>query len=468
MKKVTILLSIVFGLFLFSPNLIAQGETCETAEAVVVGTHVADGPSSGSGIANICYSSGTHADWYYFTATGDGDVQVTSTNDPNLIDTRVSIYTGTCNDLTCHAFDDDSGDGFTSDVTFCVNEGVTYYIEWDDRWSEEGFEWELSYTPGEPCPVPPANDECETAEAIGEVVDQPFNTEYATTSGVGGHFINQDIWYVYTATGDGTIDVDLCGSSYDTKLAVWDGCEGNELAYNDDGCYGKALQSNVEDVEVANGQDYFIQVGGYGSGAGEGVITLIFTEAPQTGDLAGYVFNNNTFNPVFPAEVEVSNESKDTWIANTDEFGEFLLQDLPYGLFDILVTADDYYPTMEDVEVIGGEVVFIEIPLSPVAPGLLVAQYEYQKVTLEWEKIPEGAPMDNITGTSITANTELYEPGQTLDIDFSFIYSSEDFEFICGFFLDFPDGVTVNSASNLDGNLGSSYSAFKSGITWVM
>ncbi|OQX79915.1 MAG: hypothetical protein B6D64_04095, partial [Bacteroidetes bacterium 4484_276] len=45
-------------------------------------------------------------------------------------------------------------------------------------------------------------------------------------------------------------------------------------------------------------------------------------------------------------------------------------------------------------------------------------------------------------------------------IDLSFIYSSVDFEWICGFSLDFPDGVTVNSASDLDGNMGSSYLSF--------
>ena len=128
---------------------------------------------------------------------------------------------------------------------------------------------------------PPPNDECADAEAIGEVTDYAFNTTNATTSGVGTHSIGKDIWYVYSASGDGTIDVDLCGSSFDTKLAVWDGCGGTEIAYNDDGCYAKALQSSLDDVDVLNGEDYFIQVGGYGTAAGAGDITIAFTPTPS-------------------------------------------------------------------------------------------------------------------------------------------------------------------------------------------
>ena len=125
---------------------------------------------------------------------------------------------------------------------------------------------------------PPANDDCATAEVIGVVTDQAFSTVSATASGVqpscgGSTTPPVDIWYVYTATANGTLDIDLCGSLYDTRLTVWDGCAGTELACNDDSC---GLQSAVS-IAVTNGTSYYIQVGGYTTGSGDGDITTLFT-----------------------------------------------------------------------------------------------------------------------------------------------------------------------------------------------
>jgi hypothetical protein len=132
------------------------------------------------------------------------------------------------------------------------------------------------------------NDECSGAVAIGEVVDQPFNTTTATTSGVGTHSIVFDIWYVYTPAASGTVTIDLCGSTYDTKLAVWDDCAyTTELGYNDDDsitCTSRALQSAVYDIPVIGGEDYFLQVGGYGTNSGTGDITITYTAPPECPD----------------------------------------------------------------------------------------------------------------------------------------------------------------------------------------
>ena len=123
---------------------------------------------------------------------------------------------------------------------------------------------------------PPPNDDCANAEPVGEVTDYPFDTTTATTSGDGTHSINQDLWYVYTATGDGIINVDLCGSTFDTKLAIWAECGGPELDYNDDSAYcNRSLQSAILDLPVVNGEDYYIQVGGYGSNSGTGDLTIV-------------------------------------------------------------------------------------------------------------------------------------------------------------------------------------------------
>ncbi|MCK4341561.1 MAG: hypothetical protein KAY37_07560, partial [Phycisphaerae bacterium] len=135
------------------------------------------------------------------------------------------------------------------------------------------FEWEEC--PGFPCP--PGNDTCETAMAINEVTDLPFDTTNATTSGLGTHSINQDIFYCFTAPQDGACMFELCGSTFDTRLAVWDDCACPptvELAYNDDNgpaCSG--TQSSVE-LSVIAGMRYLVQVGGYSDYSGPGDLTI--------------------------------------------------------------------------------------------------------------------------------------------------------------------------------------------------
>ncbi|MEZ5198643.1 MAG: hypothetical protein R2764_20335 [Bacteroidales bacterium] len=74
-----------------------------------------------------------------------------------------------------------------------------------------------------------------------------------------------DLWYAYTATFSGDAIFDLCGSTFDTRLTIWDACGGTELDCNDDNgpaCLG--LQSSIV-MPVSNGTTYYVQVGGYGT-----------------------------------------------------------------------------------------------------------------------------------------------------------------------------------------------------------
>ena len=68
------------------------------------------------------------------------------------------------------------------------------------------------------------NDNCSKAIAVGDVTDLAFNTAPATFDGPGHYITTPNIWYCYTATCTGGATVSLAGSSFDTKLAVYDGC----------------------------------------------------------------------------------------------------------------------------------------------------------------------------------------------------------------------------------------------------
>jgi hypothetical protein len=105
-----------------------------------------------------------------------------------------------------------------------------------------------------------------TLDATMDGPDEPVDCFF-----FGRGDIRSDIWYCYTATCTGQAVVSLCGSGYDTKMAVYEGCEcpdpgpaDRPVACSDDNC-GTGIdntQSRVE-VNVTAGQSYMVRVGGF-------------------------------------------------------------------------------------------------------------------------------------------------------------------------------------------------------------
>lgn len=103
-----------------------------------------------------CWSNSTAegAVWYTVTAPANGVYRVNtnlSQNDGG--DTRISVYTGECDALECWSGADDvyyggqtdPNNNYLTDFQFPVLEGDTYLIAFDDNWSAEGFDVELSF-----------------------------------------------------------------------------------------------------------------------------------------------------------------------------------------------------------------------------------------------------------------------------------------------------------------------------------
>jgi len=134
----------------------------------------------------------------------------------------------------------------------------------------------------------PTNDRCQSAMHIGNVVDLPFNTSNATFDGPGNCMLSPNIWYRYIATSTSNLTVSLCGSNFDTVLAVYRGSEcypqqNNLIGCNDDSC---GRQSEITFPATA-GQEYLIEVGGFGVNKGSGVISIIRDSGqPGTPDCA--------------------------------------------------------------------------------------------------------------------------------------------------------------------------------------
>lgn len=127
----------------------------------------------------------------------------------------------------------------------------------------------------------PVNNACADALVIGDGVT-PYTNSGATDDGApnalcaffGNPQIYADVWFNYTASCTGTLTIGLCGSNYDTKMAVYDGfaCPASAiLACNDDFC---GLQSQIV-LEVVEGDELKLRVGGYSStDIGDGIITI--------------------------------------------------------------------------------------------------------------------------------------------------------------------------------------------------
>ncbi|MBN2729915.1 MAG: T9SS type A sorting domain-containing protein [Bacteroidales bacterium] len=149
----------IFILFLLlstaiSYSAMAQGDNCATAVQIITnGTYTANGPATGGGATNI---DATNADWYYFTAPTAGVIDVSACN-LSSIDTRLYIYDGSCATLNQLATSDDECTtyqfaSFLNGIP--VSAGTTYYIEWDDRWSQNGFDFTFNFTSYGTCPQP--------------------------------------------------------------------------------------------------------------------------------------------------------------------------------------------------------------------------------------------------------------------------------------------------------------------------
>lgn len=142
------------------------------------------------------------------------------------------------------------------------------------------------------CPGTPANDACAQARPVsaGTVA---FTTCQATETQPPAGTCNasrQDVWFRWTAPGNGWVEVDTFGSCFDTVLAVYTGtCGALSLvpgACNDNATAGRPIgtaQSFVGFMAVA-GTTYLIQVGGGGvvAASGDGRLT-IFGPLPPLG-----------------------------------------------------------------------------------------------------------------------------------------------------------------------------------------
>jgi hypothetical protein len=149
---------------IFCMQIATAQDSCLTATPITAGLTIVSA-INGSEIPNpICASNGDipsnrppAGEWYSYTPTQNYMVTVTTSIAENTptVDTRFHVYTGTCGTLNCYSGDDDSGSGFSSIASFNVSAGTTYIIAFDNRWTSNGFTFQLIENPFvAPIPTP--------------------------------------------------------------------------------------------------------------------------------------------------------------------------------------------------------------------------------------------------------------------------------------------------------------------------
>jgi hypothetical protein len=137
-----------------------------------------------------------------------------------------------------------------------------------------------------------------------------------TTVGHPNYYGNEapDVFYRYTVPpGGDTLQIDLCGSSYDTYLRVWRPCGTTQLAVDDDAC--GSLSSKIQQYFTAG--DIWIQVEGYGSASGNYSLQVAHYSPPPPPTPAGiysyYDAANHRFIVEWSRLTKYPNDSTETF-----------------------------------------------------------------------------------------------------------------------------------------------------------
>jgi len=232
--------------------------TCSTAYPIPgCGWFWSHGPNQGNGAS---HTDATHAVWYSYTPDYTGTIDLHSCL--GYADTRLYVYSGSCGALTLLASNDDAcpmtpgGLPYASEVlNVPVTKDIPIYIEWDDRWSQDGFWFYLEFTSSALC------SEIENINSAGTyTIDEIPCTNFALNPPAENAKL-----YRFTPPTTGVIDITSCGEGVNTNLWVYGGtCSSiNMIASSDDDCNAGSGQgfvaSEVIGLNVTAGVDIWLE-----------------------------------------------------------------------------------------------------------------------------------------------------------------------------------------------------------------
>jgi len=261
-------LTILTALFI-SP--IFSQNSCNDALEIQAGVHTVEGINGEQAPDPPCQftQAADNGMWYKYTPSDTFNLTVTSGLPQSFgTDTRLSIFSGSCDDLECVIGNDDGGGNLTSEAIFDVFPANTYFIAFDNRYTSSGFDFELiegDYIapPPPPPPVP----------TLFTFTEQPFALEGLIIGAVDmdGDFLDDIIAIqdnnvnvaIQTESALDYVSLPTPNAEYDPSWSLAagdvDGNGWNDLVYGDWG--GASIMMRSDDGESFDEQiisDIFI------------------------------------------------------------------------------------------------------------------------------------------------------------------------------------------------------------------
>jgi hypothetical protein len=237
-------------------------DACSDALPVVPGTYFGSTYYATPDGSSTCGGPGGSPDvWYEFTAPEAGRLTVSACGMGTIYDAVISLHSdcpGTeLNQLACNQDYCDLASRAFADLA----PGQTVKIRVAGFNGASGL-FELAVTFGR-TGGGVVNDTCATAIPIGDGVTLFDNTEAASDPPLetACSEIHKDVWFVYTASCTGPATFGLCDTFFDTSIALYDACDGAELACNDDS--DQCDLRSIMTATVEAGRTYLLRIGGY-------------------------------------------------------------------------------------------------------------------------------------------------------------------------------------------------------------
>ncbi len=259
---------------------------------VVLGTTIGSTSTNEPGTCG----TGPGAPGNFYTFIGTGELIELALCNSNY-DTKIQVFIGTCDALTCVDGNDDSC-GLQSEVEFVSELGVEYTIYVFGFGSSQG-DYELTVT----CIAAP--DGCLDAEVVacgetvtGTTVGAPSTDVPQEDCGAIGTNDTPGVWFTFTGTGEST-EFSLVNSTYDTAIQIYSGtCELlNCEEGNDD--FGGTAQSQVEFLTTV-GTEYLIYIYGENGESGDFELSITCNPPPSCANAEplcsqeGLIFENTS------------------------------------------------------------------------------------------------------------------------------------------------------------------------------